>query len=426
MATPALIITEQPSNFVSAGNDAVYVVSGNTNTPFLPDYKYVANVYVNGQLQCTLKSFPDPIYGFGVFNVKSIISSFLGTTFHDTLAQDLARPIDLAALDSTQVQVRFGQEYIDPTLPLANQFIQDLVLVSGSTVPYFNGSLNFIDQVSFVGADYVSNGVDTNVKFLTKYGGPQKPAYINQRQFLYYYASGGTTPGITIKTFAVGGANLGVYTIVDPFLTTTGVRLACIGYPQLAGLPTSGYTTNSGQTPMIQANVDTYQVFIGFNTNLLSAPYTYKVTPDCTDKWAKYAYTVFWLNEYGGYDSWQFNRMNRTTSNITQTQVKQTYGNVTSTGQYDIQTWDRGISQQYTASQDTLQLSTSFLRDYDVIYLKGLWKSPIIYMTDLQTGIMVAATVAGDPYVTKRVINDKIFSVSMDFNSAMIDYGQQQ
>lgn len=430
MATPKIIITQQPLNLASAGNDSIYVVSGNTNSLLLQDYKYVANVYVNGALSVTLKAFPDPIYGFGVFNLKTIASSFLGTTFHNTLAQDIAKPIDLALPDSANIQLSFGQEYINPTLSLNNQFIRNVILVSGATTPYFNGSLNFTDQISFVGSNYVSNGSNTNVKFLTKYTGPMEPAYINQRQFLYYYKIAGSTSSVTIRTYNSGGAALGVYTIDENSFTSdtiTGIRLVCTGYLQLSGLTAvTQYNIISGQNPMMQSNVDTYTVTLGTSDSPLSAPYKYKVTPDCTNKWAPYAYTVQWLNEYGGYDSWQFNRMNRTTGSINQTKIKQTYGNVTSTGTYDLETWDRGIAQQYTASQDNIQLSTDFLRDYDVVYLKGLWKSPIVYLTNLQTGVQVAATVVGDPYVTQRVINDKIFSVSMNFETAMVDYGQDQ
>lgn len=422
-----MILTQQPLSLVPAGNDAVYVASGNTFSDVTLDYKYVANVYSNGALSVTLKAFPDTQFGLGVFNLKNIAAAFVGSTFHTLLSQDIAVPIDVAPPDSAKLQLVFGEEYINPTFNISNQFIQTSGLTISTSTPYFNGSLSFVNQNAFSGSTYVNATGITGINFLQNYGGPQKPAYLNERQFLYYYTKAGAVPSAVVKTYGANGANLGVYTITNPNTTLDGVQFISVGYPQLAGLTAgSQYTVTSGQNPMMQSNVDTYTVQLGSGSTFTSIPIKYKVTQDCTNKWAPYAYTVHWLNEFGGYDSWYFNRMNRTTSDINQTKIKRTYGTLNSNGTYSIANSNRGIVQQFTQYQDTIQLSTEGLYDYDVQYLKGLWHSPVVYLESVQTGVIIAATVSGDPYITKRRVNDKFFAVSLNFESAMSDFSQVQ
>src|SRR5271156_2446953 len=107
-------IIQQPlitslGSLVSAGNDSVYTVSGDTYiAPNVTDYKFIADVYVNGVLQTTLKAFPDPNYGFGVFNLKNIIPNFVSIDF---LYVEDDQTFHNCPNSSADVYIEFGEEY---------------------------------------------------------------------------------------------------------------------------------------------------------------------------------------------------------------------------------------------------------------------------------------------------------------------------
>lgn len=423
----SIIVIQQPSGITSASNDAIYTVSGNTNSPAFTDYKYVANVFVNGNQAVTLKAFPDPLYGVGVFNLKNIIPSLLGYTFNDQLSEDLAVPVGAATTSSAPVYITFSQEYIDPGQPLATQFIQSSGLTTSNTTTFFNGALPYKMATSINLGNYIVDGT-AGRQFLTKYDQGTKPklAYPKMRQWLYFYATPSAAPSARIKTFDAYGNTLGSYRIANPGASTGGVYYIATGIPQLSGLTTSQYTVDSGQTPMIQANVASYQVTVANGGLDLTTPFVYNVTQDCSNRWAPFAYTIHWLNEFGAIDSFYFNRKNEITTNLTQTIIKQNYGTLQQTGMYNIRQSDRGLLQQYTMTQDQLDASTDFVRQYDMVFLKGLQQSPIIYAEWVKDGSVLAANLSGDPYVIPKRVNERLFAARFKFDLAQQNFGQPQ
>lgn len=65
-----------------------------------PDFKYVADVYVGGNLIARLKAFPDPVNLAGLFDIGPIVRSYFAPNFGSTTWQPYVN-----------AQVRFGNEY---------------------------------------------------------------------------------------------------------------------------------------------------------------------------------------------------------------------------------------------------------------------------------------------------------------------------
>jgi hypothetical protein len=71
-----------------------------------PNYKYVADVYINATLITRLKSYPDPVTYAGVFDIGPIVRSYLATqfaSFTGTTGNQYAPYIS--------AQVKFGEDY---------------------------------------------------------------------------------------------------------------------------------------------------------------------------------------------------------------------------------------------------------------------------------------------------------------------------
>src|SRR5258706_14581057 len=109
-------ISQQPFIIGSSNNDNYYVVSSSqyvaSSSAYL-DYKYTADVKdASGSVLCTLKSFPDPVYKYGVFNLKNIASAF---TSYDFFPDFNAASLFYTASNSyKKLQLFFGEEYILP------------------------------------------------------------------------------------------------------------------------------------------------------------------------------------------------------------------------------------------------------------------------------------------------------------------------
>lgn len=422
----SITITQQPSTLALANNDNIYVISGSTYNPLsgFTDYKYIADVYANGDLRATLKAFPDPIYGFGSFNMRNIAPSLVDPTFHHTLAQDIAAPMDVASADYNNVRLQFGEEYINPRLPLSSQFVQNLDLAISTLVPYIDGAIPFHLQPSFIPSNYVMSGGTTSGKlFLTNGPGSFTPAPTNLRRWLYYYTLAGQIVTANITTFNVTGAQLGQYTINNPNLGTSQTQLIAVGHPQLAALPTSGYTVVSGASTMMNQDVTSYTINVG-NTFAAINSETIEFQVKCDfSRYAPYAYQVHWLNTLGGFDSWLFNRKNEASFKKTQTIIKKNYGHQNADGTFSINSWDRNRQAQYTQLQESVQMSTDFLTDSQLDYLKGLFGSPYIFVEG-PDGILRSATVQNDSFIVKRRVNYKNYSLSLTLDMSSIDTTQ--
>lgn len=71
-----------------------------------PNYKYVADVYINSTLITRLKSYPDPVTGAGLFDIGPVVRSYLNSNFASFtgLTGNQYAPY-------VSAQVKFGEDY---------------------------------------------------------------------------------------------------------------------------------------------------------------------------------------------------------------------------------------------------------------------------------------------------------------------------
>ncbi|HEY4876897.1 MAG TPA: hypothetical protein VIH86_15060, partial [Puia sp.] len=258
-----ITITQQPNGFtgvnlVSAGNDSIYTVSSTTFlSPNTTDYKFIADVYVNGELKTTLKSFPDPVYSYGVFNLKNIASNFVSFDFlfveDDTIFHNCPN-------SSAEIYLEFGEEYSVGT-STGSTFVQNKNIVQSETALYINSSLSFSDYIKWNSGENLFQefilGVGEgfflqNGKFESLEGQSSErfKAFTNQRKFLYYVNGIGEDKAnqLIITTADANFDVVGQYHVNIPDGVTSRVQSIEVGYPQLA--ESSDVVVDSGANPI--------------------------------------------------------------------------------------------------------------------------------------------------------------------------------
>jgi hypothetical protein len=148
----------------------------------------------------------------------------------------------------------------------------------------------------------------------------------------------------------------------------------------------------------------------------------YQVFENC-GRLAPYSYKLYWLGEFGEFNSWYFTKKAVITSNMTQSTYKRPLGIPTSTGTVNQKTYDHQTMPFYTAVNDQIVISTDFLADQDVLFLKGLFQSPAVYMQD-QNGIIQAINVNQDSYVINKNVNQRPYTLTLTVQTSIQDYTQ--
>ena len=423
----SITILQQPSLALnSSNNDSIFVITGSSGyTSSVEDFKYIADVYVAGTRVTTLKTFPDPSYGYGVFNLRNIVPNFVSYDVIYNISQDTGSVFHSASNSSTSVSVYFGREFV-----YNNGFSQSRGEVSSSNFNYINSSLSFIDQSTLSLSNYlVTSASSSTVNFLTK-ANFTIPTYANLRNYLYYYLSSSVGTALNITTYDGNNNQLGQYYVSNTITGSyNGVQIVATGYSQLSllisGSATNNYHVITGNSVMFNSSVSSYVVQLtGTGGITFTKPVSYKVNQDCS-RFGPYAYAVYWLNTLGGFDSWLFNKTNTVNSTKTQSQYKKIVGQLNANGTYGINTYSSAIIPFYTEVNSSIQLSTDFLTDQQVKYLKGLYDSPVIYLQD-PNGNLISATIDDStPYsLNQKNVNTKAYALTLTFIPSVPDYRQ--
>ena len=419
----AVTITKQPSTYLnSANNPSIFMVSGSSDASasLTFDFSYIAQVLVNGSPLVNLVDVPDPVYGVGKFDLGNIVNKVVS---YDIILDPTDTAIfHTASHSSAQIQVLFGKEYSYP-----GGFTQSLAEVSSSVFAYLNSSLPFLQQGTNMNNYLVTSVTSSTVNFLTSATFPI-PTYTNLKNWLYYYLSSSAATFLNIRTYDSSNTMLGQYYIPNYLTSTNGVQIISSGYPQLSIL-TSGsginqYTPNVG-SPAVMFN----QSVVSYDLQLIgigNVPYTtiqkYQIVQDC-GRYSSGAFQVMWLNEWGGVDSWNMNKKNQTTTAKTQSTYKKIQGKITSTSTYSLNSYSPSRQVYYTELSDQIELTSDFLSDAQVLYLRSMFSSPVIYLTD-PSGNVFATTVNDTDYVVLKRVNTKSNSIKITFTTSYNDYRQ--
>jgi len=398
----ALTITNQPVLLSSANDDLVYTClesSLYTQTNF----KYICDIYVGGVKVAQLKAFPNPVSHYGVFNIGNVMRNYVQSNL-TYLPYTAGIRVDKFLSHTTFVECKFGYEYGTNVAQYLN--IQ-------SRTNYFSNTYNKRRTTNILSNPILSYKTDnfatnrptkTDVYVVTTGNSPvlipffSGLIYPSSPQNLVFRVNKYNKDG----TFALSSA-----------ITSTG---SAIDYTMIQ-LDLSAASLNAALgTTFIDDNVLYYNVFaniqISAGSNITStSPNFY---PFCENKYE--VFTLVWMNQYGGYDSYQFSKKSkRSYASEKKTFERIPYSINSSTGAMTY--FSQGIMNESTIVYDSkfkesMSFNTNILDEVTYEWLAELILSPSVFV--VIDSAFIPVVVKETNYDFKKRVNDKIYNLAIN------------
>lgn len=341
----ALTIQSTPEAFSSVHDDLVYTVqeASKASDPVnFPNYKYIGDVYIGGNLVARLKRVPDPVSKIGIFNIAQVVRSYMNTVFNPAwgLKEQLLGEEDFW-LD---VEMKFGEEYA---------FVAYLDVTVDSVRRYFN---HYNGRI--VGPTTKLNS------FINKIATDQVDFYatINTERLLVSYFPSSTAP-VDLDVVPSEGGGVGYFSSFTPD-EAYGMQVINIA-PTLFNHLAAGAITSAARF---------YTVVIGSQQ--------FRVTLLCDPRYERR--TLHFLNKWGGFETALFTKVSKTEYDI----EKQDFGKLPYMVNPSGAVSYRSSTNVYYESRSTyavqfkerMTLNSELLYDAEFRWLSQLLLSPMVYM----------------------------------------------
>ena len=398
----ALTITNQPQLLSSANDDLVYTClesSLYTQTNF----KYICDIYIGGVRVAQLKAFPNPVSHYGVFNIGNVMRNYVQSNL-TYLPYTAGIRVDKFPSHTTYVECQFGYEYGTNVAQYLNQ---------QSRTNYFSNTYNKRRTTSILSNPILSYKKDnfatnrpakTDVYVVTTGNSP----------VLIPFFSGLVYPSSPQNLdFRVNKYNKDGTFALSSTITSTG---SAIDYTMIQ-LDLSAASLNAALgTTFIDDNVLYYNVYaniqISAGSNITStSPNFY---PFCENKYE--VFTLVWMNQYGGYDSYQFSKKSkRSYASEKKTFERIPYSINSSTGAMTY--FSQGIMNESTIVYDSkfkesMIFNTNILDEVTYEWLAELILSPSVFV--VIDSAFIPVVVKETNYDFKKRVNDKIYNLAIN------------
>lgn len=374
----AIVINSNPATYSSVNDDLIFVVyeaTKATDPTTYPNYKYVCDVYINGEMT-RLTAFPHPDNNRGIFNIGQIVRSYINLNFNPT-----ANVLEAQELESTEfwlsVQCKFGEEV-------------DYVLTTDLTVDSARVYFNHYNA-------RINNGLTSILSAFTNKPVTHRPTQTNvlldqDEVFIPYYPTTNSAFNVVITAY--------------PGATTQTLVVTPAAANNLQQLNVGPTAINAFSTVTITDSTTYYTV--SFNGIL----YLFNLIDEC-----KYEpYTLHFLNQFGGFESFIFPKVSRKSNDIERKSFgKQKYrvdgSGVVST--YNSKKVYNETSVNYsTTFTEKLVLNSDLLTDDLYQWLGELVRSPLVYLQEGE--YFTPVTIAASNYDYRKTVNDKLTSLRLE------------
>jgi hypothetical protein len=217
-----------------------------------------------------------------------------------------------------------------------------------------------------------------------------KTIHRTQKDWLYFWK--GNASAVQIKTYPAATTQ----TIV-----TTGILDQVLRIPII---PSSGATYLEVKAIGSGSTSETYLIYI-------------------KDECSKYdTNDIYFLNRYGAVESFRFDRLRRDKFTVVRKQYKQTPYTLQGSA-YTYGTDAKSKSNYDTEANQIITLNSNWITEEESAWLKELIMSPYVWLLD--GGVLKSVNVINSDYETKRTINDKVFSLTIDVELSFTDKVQR-
>ena len=317
------------------------------------NFKFIAVVKDGSGNQ--LAKFKFPIYpnstNKGVISVNRILESQIANFFNDT-----STSIGTSTSPICQYEVEFGKEYGTPVTEYLNEV---------TTTQYTTNSANT--------GDVLFNGLHTIRRNINRY---------EQSWFYWNNASGSLNlaqNAVEIKSYNAAGSVIQTARIQFTATAKTQFKIP-IGYNQNSFTSTGDIVT--GGVPFVSASAAYFTIAVGLWSGGTFTQETSTFRYDYYDNCSEFeGYTLCWLNEKGGFDSWYFNMFKRDKWNIEKRIMKRDTHELNG-NRFARNEHKHSTSVFYAQRTQRATLHSDNITTADSEFLKGLFASPEVYLLD--------------------------------------------
>ena len=368
----ATTVTEQPNNYHPAYNPIWF---GASSTKTAEDnFKFIFEVFLEGSVTVdrTFKVNAHPTSGKGFVDIHNYIETQVTS---DISISDIS--IEQNTNSIIKYDVKVGEEY-----DVAGVLTEFLAQNTVSGMYSFNGSISFNDYVDFDNSVFsFPFDAGTPVSFLTN-----SPTSINialtESAFLYgLIDTSNDFKWLHVTTKDSTGATNGEFQIVYDNATipaTTDQAIRCPAGINLNEIQAGDITTVSGATPILDADVATYEIYAENSANAaVSTTYTYTIV----DRNCKYtSHRLYFFNEQGGFDAFTFDMVSRKKWTKTDKEYKREAAIFADAGTVSYSKGRHQKRQFYSSTKESMVLNTDWISEDESVWLRELFDSPEIYL----------------------------------------------
>lgn len=384
-----MVINNTPANYSSVNGDLIYTTYDATKAVdpvAYQNYKYVCDVYVGGTLVTRLKAFPNPVNNRGQFNIGRAVRNYI--SFQSNPSANFKAQEFGAGEFNLSVQCKFGEEYGGTIYP---NVVNDSARLFYN---HYNGRLT--SSETNLSAYLDNTATNRPYQNYCRLGGG--------KCYIPYFPSTTGNISVTCNYFNAAGTSLG--SASSHINATTAKNLLIID------MSPTGVNQLLGGTFTITSAVAYYVITIGSNI--------YRIDLYCEPKYTPY--TLHFLNQFGGFESFDFRKVSRKTIDFEKKTFQAQDYHIDASGVSSIRTSNNvmydGLTSFAVSFKEKMKLYSDIMSDAEYTWLSQLFLSPLVYFDD--GGYLVPINITATNYEFKKVINDKITSLMVE-----IDFGKQ-
>ena len=413
-----LSIIQQPSIYSSGYNPLAFVISSTDTAE--ANFRYTAEVSLNGVGVTTLKIYPDPVDDNGYFEFSKIISTALSLSEPD---------IDLdgfrnAPKNYANYTINFGAEWGSPPVPDE--------LSTGIFEGYVNNAAFGVREVLSSGFDYADYFADGSAGFKIMSNYPTTfRASENDLGWIYFgnvLQATGTADAIRVVYEMEDG---GIYsTTRDFYLLNNGniaahalgddneevVQMIPFLPASLIGIDVDYISDSNVITDLFEISSEGFRYSFTFYDEQGGSPIsdTYYIYPDlCNSIYGRSQ--IFWQNRKGGIDSFVFTKPKRSTYTYNRLQAAKplTRRYDTNSSLYNSRVYSDFIAD--TEKTEAVNLISDNLTNEQFIYLADLFSSPRVYIYDEALQDITPIIITDTNYNPKVGLYDGVQNLVINF-----------
>ena len=337
------------------------------------NFRYICDLYINGTKVFTDKLFPDPLTGYGFFQISRVLQDYIQTFISKTSYTSV---INAAATSTTPSSaftfyLRFGEEY-DNSVTCDGDIKQYLNLSTSNSAYVFESAIDYEDFPTFNSTTEHVIGTYSNTtdKFLTNTQRNIEVTY-NDPYSLDFITPNNITTAYQVRlTIYLNDNTTATYYYSQNIGTRRRFRLACgpLDINRVAG------------TPLIAPQVKYYTIQLiwsypsGISTIRIpiSELFTFTVKPPKT-----YRTRIGFVGLKGGIEHFTFYHRNRTTYDIERKNYNKTL-QTNYSGVWKYEVGDRGDTTYAVNAQERHTVAT-FCDVETSEWLYEMWLSPQVF-----------------------------------------------